>query len=67
MDDTLRAGVDIRLVKDLLGHEDLKSTVVSTAVTDSAVLRLPWKFGMASNDENQAGLHPGVLYVDSVR
>jgi site-specific recombinase XerD len=48
--------VDIRLVKDLLGHEDIKSTVVYTAVTDSAlseaVLRLPWKFGMASNEEN---------------
>jgi site-specific recombinase XerD len=43
----LRAGVDIRLVKDLLGHEDIKSTVVYTEVTDAAlsdaVLRLSWK------------------------
>jgi integrase/recombinase XerD len=45
----LRAGVDIRLVKELLGHEDIKSTVVYTEVTDTAlseaVLRLPWKLG----------------------
>ena len=43
----LRAGVDIRLVKELLGHEDIKSTVIYTEVTDAAlseaVLRLPWK------------------------
>lgn len=43
----LRAGVDIRLVKELLGHENIKSTVVYTEVTDAAlsdaVLRLPWK------------------------
>jgi integrase len=37
-------GVDVRLVKDLLGHEDIKSTVIYTQVTDAAlsaaVLRL---------------------------
>lgn len=39
-------GVDVRLVKDLLGHEDIKSTVIYTQVTDAAlsaaVLRLSW-------------------------
>lgn len=43
----LRQGVDVRVVKDLLGHEDITSTVVYTEVTDqtlsAAVLRLPWK------------------------
>ena len=41
----LRAGVDIRLVKELLGHVDIRSTVVYPEVTDAAlsvaVLRLP--------------------------
>jgi hypothetical protein len=39
-------GVDVRVVKELLGHEDIKSTVVYTQVIDTAlnaaVLRLPW-------------------------
>lgn len=39
--------MDVRVVKDLLGHEDITSTVVYTEVTDqtrsAAVLRLPWK------------------------
>ena len=39
--------MDIRLVKELLGHEDIKSTVIYTEVMDAAlsdaVLRLPWK------------------------
>ena len=43
----LEAGVDVRLVKELMGHEDIKPTVVVTEVTDAAlraaVLRLPWK------------------------
>jgi integrase/recombinase XerD len=43
----LENGVDLRIVKELLGHEDIKSTVVYTEVTDAtlstAVLRLPWK------------------------
>ena len=42
----LESGVDVRVVKELLGHEDIKSTVVYTQVTDAAlnaaVLRLPW-------------------------
>ena len=42
----LEAGVDVRLVKELMGHEDIKSTVVDTEVTDAAlsaaVLRVPW-------------------------
>jgi integrase/recombinase XerC len=48
----LRGGVDIRIVKELLGHEDIKSTVVYTEVTDAAlseaILRLSWSFGGAS-------------------
>jgi site-specific recombinase XerD len=42
----LEAGVDVRVVKELLGHEDIKSTVVYTEITSAtlsaAVLRLPW-------------------------
>jgi site-specific recombinase XerD len=42
----LEHGVDLRVVKELLGHEDIKSTVTYTEVTDAtliaAVLRLPW-------------------------
>jgi site-specific recombinase XerD len=42
----LRAGVDLRIIQQLLGHEDIKSTVIYTEVanpvTAAAVLRLPW-------------------------
>ena len=42
----LEHGVDVRVVKELRGHEDIKSTVTYTEVTDAAlsaaVLRLPW-------------------------
>jgi site-specific recombinase XerD len=42
----LESGVDVRVVKELLGHGGIKSTVVYTQVTDTAlsaaVLRLPW-------------------------
>jgi integrase/recombinase XerD len=42
----LEAGVDIRLIKDALGHRDIGSTMVYTRVSDEAlhrsVQRLPW-------------------------
>jgi site-specific recombinase XerD len=45
----LRSGVDIRVIKEALGHEDIKSTVIYTEVTDqaleAAMLRLPWHLG----------------------
>ena len=45
----LEGGVDLRVVKELMGHVDIKSTVMYTQVTDAvlgaAVLRLPWSFG----------------------
>jgi integrase/recombinase XerC len=45
----LRSGVDVRVIKDALGHEDIKSTVIYTEVTDAALeaamLRLPWALG----------------------
>lgn len=43
----LRGGADIRVVQELLAHEDIKSTMLYTAVAPpdraKAVLRLPWK------------------------
>jgi site-specific recombinase XerD len=33
----LEHGVDVRVVKELLGHEDIKSTVTYTEVTDAAL------------------------------
>jgi integrase/recombinase XerD len=45
----LRGGADIRVVQELLAHEDIKSTMLYTAVAPpdraKAVLRLPWKVG----------------------
>jgi site-specific recombinase XerD len=43
----LRGGADIRVVQELLAHEDIKSTMLYTAVARriEAVLRLPWKVG----------------------
>jgi integrase/recombinase XerC len=56
----LRAGVDIRLVKELLGPEDIKSTVIYTEVTDAAlseaVLRLPWKLTWGGQSTKISGL-----------
>jgi len=43
----LEQGVDIRLIKEAMGHEDISSTMIYTEVTDvnlrAAVSRLTWK------------------------
>jgi integrase/recombinase XerC len=43
----LRSGVDVRVIQEAMGHEDIKSTVIYTEVTDAALdaamLRLPWR------------------------
>lgn len=42
----LSAGVDIRVIKEAMGHEDIQSTMIYTQVTDhaldAAIQRLPW-------------------------
>src|SRR5262249_34993248 len=59
----LRAGVDLRVIQQLLGHEDIKSTVIYTEVanpvTAAAVLRLPW---YAKPPGKYPALQRGVLY-----
>jgi integrase/recombinase XerD len=51
----LRGGADIRVVQELLAHEDIKSTMLYTAVAPpdraKAVLRLPWKVGGLGDGE----------------
>ena len=42
----LQGGVDIRVIKEALGHQDIQSTMVYTQVTDAAleaaITKLPW-------------------------
>jgi site-specific recombinase XerD len=41
--------VDVRVIQEAMEHEDIKSTVIYTEVTDAALeaamLRLPWRLG----------------------
>jgi len=49
------SGTDLRLIKELLGHKDIKTTLIYTHVTDQTIRRVqsPLDILLQNNDQNE--------------